>query len=158
MIYQIYPLIDRRNWRGIANLQVLSCSCNVHFFNIDSSAKKFWNFVSHRLCVWRCIWNQDARSCVSYLHGPSSGVSQFLGMVYSLNIEGSYNNRSLILNVLMDVGLQVEVPTSGSETVECGVCQHAFLVSANWYTGKLERVVANYSVHNSICFRCPIPK
>ncbi|GJN11273.1 hypothetical protein PR202_ga29452 [Eleusine coracana subsp. coracana] len=29
------------------------------------------------------------------------------------------------------VHLQVEVPTSGSETVECGVCQHAFLVSAN---------------------------
>ncbi|KAM0885134.1 hypothetical protein ACQ4PT_030548 [Festuca glaucescens] len=42
---------------------------------------------------------------VSYLHGPSSGISQFLG--------------------------SVEVPTSGSETVECGVCQHAFLVSAN---------------------------
>jgi predicted RNA-binding Zn-ribbon protein involved in translation (DUF1610 family) len=29
------------------------------------------------------------------------------------------------------VHLQVEVPASGSETVECGVCQHAFLVSAN---------------------------
>jgi hypothetical protein len=29
------------------------------------------------------------------------------------------------------VELQVQVPTSGSETVECGVCQHAFLVSAN---------------------------
>ncbi|KAF7000271.1 hypothetical protein CFC21_016204 [Triticum aestivum] len=29
------------------------------------------------------------------------------------------------------VHLQVEVPISGSETVECGVCQHAFLVSAN---------------------------
>ncbi|CAM0906416.1 unnamed protein product [Alopecurus aequalis] len=29
------------------------------------------------------------------------------------------------------VHLQVEIPTSGSETVECGVCQHAFLVSAN---------------------------
>ncbi|XP_062187219.1 protein FREE1-like isoform X2 [Phragmites australis] len=29
------------------------------------------------------------------------------------------------------VHLQVQVPTSGSETVECGVCQHAFLVSAN---------------------------
>lgn len=29
------------------------------------------------------------------------------------------------------VHLQVEVPTSGSETVECGVCQHAFLVSPN---------------------------
>ncbi|PUZ72595.1 hypothetical protein GQ55_2G407300 [Panicum hallii var. hallii] len=29
------------------------------------------------------------------------------------------------------VHLQVQIPTSGSETVECGVCQHAFLVSAN---------------------------
>lgn len=29
------------------------------------------------------------------------------------------------------VHLQVQVPTSGSETVECGVCQQAFLVSAN---------------------------
>ncbi|XP_040382342.1 protein FREE1 [Oryza brachyantha] len=29
------------------------------------------------------------------------------------------------------VHLQVQVPSSGSETVECGVCQHAFLVSAN---------------------------
>ncbi|XP_066383787.1 protein FREE1-like isoform X1 [Miscanthus floridulus] len=28
------------------------------------------------------------------------------------------------------VHLQVEVPTSGSETIECGVCQHPFLVSA----------------------------
>lgn len=27
--------------------------------------------------------------------------------------------------------LQVQVPTSGSETIECGVCQHPFLVSAN---------------------------
>ena len=30
------------------------------------------------------------------------------------------------------VAFQVQIPTSGSETVECGVCQHAFLVSANW--------------------------
>ncbi|KAL6856152.1 hypothetical protein ACP4OV_018954 [Aristida adscensionis] len=29
------------------------------------------------------------------------------------------------------VHLQVQVPTSGSETVECGVCQQPFLVSAN---------------------------
>ncbi|KAL0904162.1 hypothetical protein M5K25_026236 [Dendrobium thyrsiflorum] len=27
--------------------------------------------------------------------------------------------------------LQVQVPTSGSETIECGVCQHPFLVNAN---------------------------
>jgi hypothetical protein len=25
---------------------------------------------------------------------------------------------------------QVQVPSSGTETVECGVCQHPFLVSA----------------------------
>lgn len=30
------------------------------------------------------------------------------------------------------VHLQVQVPASGSETIECGVCQHPFLVSANW--------------------------
>ncbi|XP_065880936.1 protein FREE1 [Euphorbia lathyris] len=29
------------------------------------------------------------------------------------------------------VHLQVQVPSSGSETIECGVCQHPFLVSAN---------------------------
>ncbi|KAJ4774899.1 Zinc finger FYVE domain-containing protein 21 [Rhynchospora pubera] len=29
------------------------------------------------------------------------------------------------------VHLQVQVPTSGSETIECGVCQHPFLVSAD---------------------------
>ncbi|RWW55330.1 hypothetical protein BHE74_00038043, partial [Ensete ventricosum] len=28
------------------------------------------------------------------------------------------------------VHLQVQVPASGSETIECGVCQHPFLVSA----------------------------
>lgn len=27
--------------------------------------------------------------------------------------------------------LQVQVPTSGSETIECGVCQHPFLISAD---------------------------
>ncbi|KAF8410404.1 hypothetical protein HHK36_002933 [Tetracentron sinense] len=29
------------------------------------------------------------------------------------------------------VHLQVSVPSSGSETIECGVCQHPFLVSAH---------------------------
>jgi hypothetical protein len=29
--------------------------------------------------------------------------------------------------------LQVQVPSSGSETIECGVCQHPFLVSAHWF-------------------------
>jgi len=35
------------------------------------------------------------------------------------------------INYHLAVEFQVQVPTSGSETVECGVCQHAFLVSAN---------------------------
>ncbi|KAG9449360.1 hypothetical protein H6P81_009325 [Aristolochia fimbriata] len=29
------------------------------------------------------------------------------------------------------VHLQVQVPASGSETIECGMCQHPFLVSAH---------------------------
>ncbi|KAE9592648.1 hypothetical protein Lalb_Chr19g0131481 [Lupinus albus] len=29
------------------------------------------------------------------------------------------------------VHLQVQVPSSGSETIECGVCQHPFLVSSH---------------------------
>lgn len=29
------------------------------------------------------------------------------------------------------VHLQVEVPASGSETIECSVCQHPFLVGAH---------------------------
>ncbi|CAN7021608.1 unnamed protein product [Brassica rapa subsp. trilocularis] len=29
------------------------------------------------------------------------------------------------------VHLQVQVPISGSETIECGVCQNPFLVSAH---------------------------
>ena len=29
--------------------------------------------------------------------------------------------------------MQVQVPASGSETIECSVCQHPFLVSAHWY-------------------------
>ena len=35
------------------------------------------------------------------------------------------------INYHLAVEFQVQVATSGSETVECGVCQHAFLVSAN---------------------------
>ncbi|KAL3641003.1 Protein free1 [Castilleja foliolosa] len=29
------------------------------------------------------------------------------------------------------VHLQVQVPSSGSETIECGVCQHLFLVTGH---------------------------
>ena len=45
--------------------------------------------------------------------------------------------------------LQVQVPTSGSETIECGVCQHPFLVSArwgSWHAGVSSRVHERKSV------------
>lgn len=46
-------------------------------------------------------------------------------------------NKLIVLHVI--VGwlwelLQVQVPSSGSETIECGVCQHPFLVSAHWFS------------------------
>ncbi|EAZ04421.1 hypothetical protein OsI_26566 [Oryza sativa Indica Group] len=45
---------------------------------------------------------------------------------------GSYGTRMReVACPTCTVHLQVQVPTSGSETVECGVCQHAFRVSAN---------------------------
>lgn len=65
---------------------------------------------------------------MSYLHCPSSGRSDFRhSNVNALTVMTSFG--AYILTV--DVQLQVQVPTSGSETVECGVCQHAFRVSAN---------------------------
>jgi hypothetical protein len=54
---------------------------------------------------------------------------------YVKKLLSQHNTDSYALTTLA-VELQVQVPTSGSETVECGVCQHAFLVSANWYTGE----------------------
>lgn len=71
-----------------------------------------------------------------YLHSPSSGKlsavhntnSQML-LVILLLVHGEL---TIIMHLYhLAVELQVQVPTSGSETVECGVCQHAFLVSSN---------------------------
>lgn len=42
---------------------------------------------------------------------------------------------------------QVQVPSFGTETVECGVCQHPFLVSANWARG-----VRNNNKLGASCF------
>lgn len=45
--------------------------------------------------------------------------------------EGSNNRRMKeVACPTCTVHLQVQVPSSGSETIECGVCQHPFLVSA----------------------------
>ncbi|PSS31236.1 hypothetical protein CEY00_Acc04532 [Actinidia chinensis var. chinensis] len=45
--------------------------------------------------------------------------------------EGSGRRMKEVACPTCTVHLQVQVPSSGSETIECGVCQHPFLVSAN---------------------------
>ncbi|KAI3797342.1 hypothetical protein L1987_32598 [Smallanthus sonchifolius] len=44
--------------------------------------------------------------------------------------EGSSRRMKEVTCPTCTVHLQVQVPSSGSETIECGVCQHPFLVSA----------------------------
>ncbi|KAM7517290.1 hypothetical protein LguiA_006873 [Lonicera macranthoides] len=45
--------------------------------------------------------------------------------------EGSGRRMKEVACPTCTVHLQVQVPSSGSETIECGVCQHPFLVSAH---------------------------
>jgi hypothetical protein len=45
--------------------------------------------------------------------------------------EGSGRRMKEVACPICTVHLQVQVPSSGSETIECGVCQHPFLVSAH---------------------------
>ncbi|KAJ7966897.1 protein FREE1-like [Quillaja saponaria] len=45
--------------------------------------------------------------------------------------DGSERQMKEVACPTCTVHLQVQVPTSGSETIECGVCQHPFLVSAH---------------------------
>ncbi|KAJ8423807.1 hypothetical protein Cgig2_032954 [Carnegiea gigantea] len=45
--------------------------------------------------------------------------------------EGSSRRLKEVACPTCTVHLQVQVPSSGSETIECGVCQHPFLVSAH---------------------------
>ena len=47
--------------------------------------------------------------------------------------------------------LQVQVPSSGSETIECGVCQHPFLVSAHWHHYPLAVGIWNPYVFCLVC-------
>ncbi|XP_004500928.1 protein FREE1 [Cicer arietinum] len=44
--------------------------------------------------------------------------------------EGSGRRMKEVACPICTVHLQVQVPSSGSETIECGVCQHPFLVSS----------------------------
>ncbi|KAK7283425.1 hypothetical protein RIF29_12933 [Crotalaria pallida] len=45
--------------------------------------------------------------------------------------DGSERRMKEVECPICTVHLQVQVPSSGSETIECGVCQHPFLVSAH---------------------------
>ncbi|KAF9621425.1 hypothetical protein IFM89_021464 [Coptis chinensis] len=49
----------------------------------------------------------------------------------SKSSDGSGRRMKEVACPTCTVHLQVQVPSSGSETIECGVCQHPFLVSAN---------------------------
>ncbi|PNX99668.1 lateral signaling target protein, partial [Trifolium pratense] len=44
--------------------------------------------------------------------------------------DGSGRRMKEVACPICTVHLQVQVPSSGSETIECGVCQHPFLVSS----------------------------
>nr|XP_048331698.1 protein FREE1-like isoform X1 [Ziziphus jujuba var. spinosa] len=48
-----------------------------------------------------------------------------------LKSDGSGRRMREVACPICTVHLQVQVPSSGSETIECGVCQHPFLVSAH---------------------------
>lgn len=50
----------------------------------------------------------------------------------SRSTDGSSRRMREVACPTCTVHLQVQVPTSGSETIECGVCQQPFLVSARW--------------------------
>lgn len=60
--------------------------------------------------------------------GGSSGPSSIWSS--HTNSEGSTKRTKEVACPTCTVHLQVRVPSSGTETVECGVCQHPFLVSA----------------------------
>lgn len=66
-----------------------------------------------------------------HMHGPFAGLSSFFP--YD-EVDRNFNVQLVVcflIYFLFRLDLQVQVPTSGSETIECGVCQHPFLVSAH---------------------------
>jgi len=63
--------------------------------------------------------------------GAESPSSQDQGSSYGSGAtQGSGPRVREVACPTCTVHLQVQVPSSGTETVECGVCQHPFLVSA----------------------------
>ena len=84
---------------------------------------------------------QSARSIFRSVLQPYTS-SEFRCLVHRLTIHIlTWHNKFALI--------QVEVPTSGSETIECGVCQHPFLVSARWTEFSFSRhaVVESYQIH-----------
>ncbi|KAL6511883.1 Protein free1 [Orobanche gracilis] len=51
--------------------------------------------------------------------------------VSGLNSDGSGRRMKEVACPTCTVHLQVQVPSSGSETIECGICQHPFLVTGH---------------------------
>ncbi|CAI9763809.1 unnamed protein product [Fraxinus pennsylvanica] len=51
--------------------------------------------------------------------------------IIRLQVRGFWKEMKEVACPTCTVHLQVQVPSSGSETIECGVCQHPFLVSSH---------------------------
>ncbi|XXG86243.1 hypothetical protein AAC387_Pa11g1175 [Persea americana] len=90
--------------------------------------------VSHRLSIAK---ESLSKSAVQQSHEDLAKKLQEemdrnrKGSSGSKSSDGSSRRMKEVACPTCTVHLQVQVPTSGSETIECGVCQHPFLVSAH---------------------------
>ncbi|KAG0476101.1 hypothetical protein HPP92_012942 [Vanilla planifolia] len=89
-----------------------NCRHHVHLYNTKS-----YSFQSHVFCHPSC------REEMERTRKSSSGSK-------SSDSSSGRKTREVACPICT-VHLQVQIPNSGSETIECGVCQHPFLVSAH---------------------------
>ncbi|KAE9456943.1 hypothetical protein C3L33_11173, partial [Rhododendron williamsianum] len=106
------------------------------------------------LVAWKKL--SHGNGVFGFVKKLSYGNGALVHEAWKLISPPQYGKTNLVLSVIRDVGLtylrsdgssgrrmkevacptctvhlQVQVPSSGSETIECGVCQHPFLVTAN---------------------------
>lgn len=104
--------------------EVACPTCTVHLQVCNSPSPLMWKM--------RSIWK---RLRFLMLYAICKIVVQ-LRMARQIYLSDLKCNKLIVLHVIVDwlwEFLQVQVPSSGSETIECGVCQHPFLVSAHWF-------------------------
>lgn len=91
----------------------------------------FWSYGPH-LVVFKLqvggIRKENKRSCMSYLYCSSVGLDpRPRWEVFAID-----SSQSFYPNSKPWADLQVQVPSSGFETIKCGVCQHPFIMRAHW--------------------------